>query len=278
MNTLYNDCKDNEYYADIVNQIKGYNFKHSTEMELRPSTTSEMQPAIYPTTQFRSTPSEKTPNAPYSIEDGYSRPSNLSYYVAIDLIMVPGTKIEFTQKAKLKCQTMFDNVRKSLSQSFGTIYVPTPPVFITTGEEYEKSAMSANKENPENRIIQQDSLTELIDKMELTELKRSEFNRKLEFLLQDNTQDMTKLQNAFIYLRVGSEEYNSILVNHEITEDELRSLIDRAKYFKNLNKTDKNKPFWSNIFRGGRNSRKMGRPVTNARKGTTTKKQRVQKF
>jgi hypothetical protein len=162
--------------------------------------------------------------------------------VAIDLIMVPGTSINLAQKAKLKCQMKSDNIRKSLSDIFGTIYVPTP-IFITTSEEYAKS----KTEDERNRIIQYQTVTELVNEKKMNNLKGREFiNVMREAIPRSN-----RLKNAFMYLKIASSEYNTILDNHNITIDELDSLIKYANDQRN--------------FVGGR-TRKVNRTCTRLRK------------
>jgi hypothetical protein len=176
------------------------------------------------------------------INQTYSRDSKLSYYVAIDLVMVPGTSISLAQKAKLKCQMKSDNIRKSLSQIFGTIYVPTP-IFITTSEEYAKS----KTEEERNRIIQYQTVTDLVNEKKMNNLKGVEFmNAMREAIPRSN-----RMKNAFTHLRIASGEYNSILKNHDITIEELNSLITDANYQRN--------------FMGGR-SKKAARATTRLRK------------
>jgi hypothetical protein len=155
----------------------------------------------------------------YRVSQTYSRDSKLSYYVAVDLVMVPGTSISLAQKAKLKCQMKSDNIRKSLSEIFGTIYVPTP-IFITTSEEYAKS----KTEDERNRIIQYQTVTDLLNEKKMNNLKGLEFiNVMREAIPRSN-----RLKNAFAYLRIASSEYNLILDNHNITMEELNSLIKYA--------------------------------------------------
>jgi hypothetical protein len=193
-----------------------------------------------------STPAEKADNLifkdKYNVRQTYSRDSKLSYYVAVDLVMVPGTSISLAQKAKLKCQMKSDNIRKSLSDIFGTIYVPTP-IFITTSEEYAKS----KTEDERNRIIQYQTVTDLVNEKKMNNLKGAEFiNAMREAIPRSN-----RFKNAFTHLRIASGEYNSILKNHDITIEDLNSLITDANYQRN--------------FMGGR-SKKATRATTGLRK------------
>jgi hypothetical protein len=161
----------------------------------------------------------------YRMSQTYSRDSKLSYYVAVDLVMVPGTSISLAQKVKLKCQMKSDNIRKSLSEIFGTIYVPTP-IFITTSEEYAKS----KTEDERNRIIQYQTVSDLVNEKKMNNLKGVEFiNAMRETIPRSN-----RMKNAFTHLRIASGEYNSILKNHDITIEELNSLITDANYQRNF--------------------------------------------
>lgn len=54
--------------------------------------------------------------------------SKLSYYVMIDLVLVPGDKISVMQMANMECKIKADNIQKSLSETFGFAYAP-PPLF-----------------------------------------------------------------------------------------------------------------------------------------------------
>lgn len=60
--------------------------------------------------------------------------SKLSYYVMIDLVLVPGDKISIMQMANMECKIKADNIQKSLSETFGFAYAP-PPLFT----DYETS-------------------------------------------------------------------------------------------------------------------------------------------
>jgi hypothetical protein len=186
-------------------------------------------------------------NDNYSIKKTYSKDSKLSYYVAIDLMMVPGTSISLAQKAKLKCQMMSDNIRKSLSQIFKTVYVPTP-IFITTADKYK----SDQTDKERKRIIQYNTVSDLVNERGLNNLKGSEFFDAMKVAIQRSN----RFKNAFSHLRIASSEYNSILKNHNIAIEDLNNLITDATY---LN------------YRGGAGTRKATKIVPRVRK---TRKQK----
>jgi len=129
-----------------------------------------------------------------------------------------------------------------LSEIFGTIYVPTP-IFITTSEEYAKS----KTEDERNRIIQYQTVTDLVNEKKMNNLKGAEFiNVMREAIPRSN-----RLKNAFTHLRIASGEYNSILKTHDITIEELNGLITDANYQRN--------------YMGGR-SKKANRTCTRLKK------------
>jgi hypothetical protein len=72
--------------------------------------------------------------------------SKLSYYVMIDLVLVPGDKISIMQMANMECKIKADNIQKSLSETFGFAYAP-PPLF-TDYEAVRHDEHGAPHKNP----------------------------------------------------------------------------------------------------------------------------------
>ena len=52
--------------------------------------------------------------------------SKLSYYIMVDLVLSPGSKINLIQKASMGCTMQMDKIMKSLNETFGYVYTPLP--------------------------------------------------------------------------------------------------------------------------------------------------------
>ena len=80
-----------------------------------------------------------------NIQKMANKESKLSYYVMVDLVLVPGDKISIMQMANMECKIKADNVQKSLSETFGFAYAP-PPLF--TDYETERHDNHGARKNP----------------------------------------------------------------------------------------------------------------------------------
>ncbi len=80
-----------------------------------------------------------------NIQKMANKESKLSYYVMVDLVLVPGDKISIMQMANMECKIKADNVQKSLSETFGFAYVP-PPLF--TDYDTERHDNHGSRKNP----------------------------------------------------------------------------------------------------------------------------------
>ena len=93
-----------------------------------------------------------------NIQKMANKESKLSYYIMVDLVLVPGDKISIMQMANMECKIKADNVQKSLSETFGFTYAP-PPLFTDYETERHDSHGAARK-NP--FAIEQNDISKLI--------------------------------------------------------------------------------------------------------------------
>jgi hypothetical protein len=97
-----------------------------------------------------------------NIQKMANKESKLSYYVMVDIVLVPGDKISIMQMANMECKIKADNVQKSLSETFGFTYAP-PPLFTDYETERHDSHGTARK-NP--YAVEKNDISNLIGQHE----------------------------------------------------------------------------------------------------------------
>jgi len=160
----------------------------------------------------------------YRIKMENTKESKLSYYIAIDLKLVPGKTLHLTDKLKMACEMNADNVRKDLSRLFGFVYVPKPPLIYTA----TKTDTTAKTTQPPQSATSwmQTKLPDLIREKNYSQVAGDDFVN----LMKTKIHTSEKFKYAFMNLAIASNEYNEILKTHRISTEELNNLITEARY------------------------------------------------
>lgn len=139
----------NQYQFDklFVSDTSAQKGGAPSTIESVPSGTKSISPQIVPTK---------------NIQKMANKESKLSYYVMIDLVLVPGDKISIMQMAGMECKIKADNVQKSLRDTFGFTYAP-PPLFTDYDTESHDSHGTAHK-NP--FAVDRNDISNLIEQHE----------------------------------------------------------------------------------------------------------------
>jgi hypothetical protein len=160
----------------------------------------------------------------YRIKMENTKDSKLSYYIAIDLKLVPGKTLNLTDKLKMACEMNADNVRKDLSRLFGFVYVPKPPLLYTATKQ-DTNATSTQSPSSATSWMQT-KLPDLIREKNYSQVAGDDFVN----LMKTKINTSEKFKYAFMNLVIASNEYNEILKTHRISTEELNNLITEARY------------------------------------------------
>ncbi len=158
----------------------------------------------------------------YRIKMEHTKESKLSYYIAVDLKLVPGKTLHLTDKLKMACEMNADNVRKDLSRLFGFMYVPKPPLLYTSS----KQDKNAKQPPPSATSWMQTKLPDLIRDKNYSQVVGDDFVN----LMKTKIHTSEKFKYAFMNLVIASNEYNEILKTHRISTEELNNLITEARF------------------------------------------------
>ena len=164
---------------------------------------------------------QPVPSSNYRIKMENTKESKLSYYIAIDLKLVPGKTLNITDKLKMACEMNADNVRKDLSRLFGFIYVPKPPLLYDTSRKDNTATPAIS-----NTSWMQTTLPELIREKNFSQVVGDDFIN----LMKSKIHTSEKFKFGFKNLVIASNEYNQILQTHRISTEDLNNLITEARY------------------------------------------------
>jgi hypothetical protein len=158
----------------------------------------------------------------YRIKMENTKESKLSYYIAVDLKLVPGKTLQLTDKLKMACEMNADNVRKDLSRLFGFMYVPKPPLLYTSSKQDKNTKQPL----PSATSWMQTKLPDLIRDKNYSQVVGDDFVN----LMKTKIHTSEKFKYAFMNLVIASNEYNEILKTHRISTEQLNNLITEARY------------------------------------------------
>jgi hypothetical protein len=197
-----------------------------TEKTIVPSVYSSYQrggaePIEQPPVVAQPVIAEPASSSNYRIKMENTKESRLSYYIAIDLKLVPGKTLHITDKLKMACEMNADNVRKDLSRLFGFIYVPKPPLLYDTSRKDKNATPTVP-----NTSWMQTKLPDLIRDKNYSQVVGDDFIN----LMKTKIHTSEKFKFGFKNLVIASNEYNQILQTHRISTEDLNNLITEARY------------------------------------------------